>query len=343
MHGIKRLAQHLDVSIGTVSRALNNRPDVSEATRRRVLAAAEELGYVANQSGRSLRQGVTNAVGFMIELNSETAPNSDNFFMSVFAGVAKALTESGLDLIVLPCSTENDPVAYMRRVIGRRVVDGVILSATQRRDARIEMLTRSGVPFVLLGRSETPGKYRWIDLDFEAYIDTSVARLAGMGHRRIALAVPTTSINLRYVMAKRFRKAMREHGLPVQSDWVVAVRSNEQGGSDLVDHLLAQPDRPTAVILGYELMTVGLYHRLDQLGLVPGRDLSVIGLRESAQSRSLFPRLTCYRIDLLELGLALGNALTAEMRIGGVDDAAAPAGQLWPIELVGGDSDAPPR
>ena len=76
MRGIRRLAQHLDISIGTVSRALNGRPDVNEVTRKRVLEAAEEFGYVPNQSGRSLRQGTSNTIGFMIELNAETAANS---------------------------------------------------------------------------------------------------------------------------------------------------------------------------------------------------------------------------------------------------------------------------
>lgn len=341
MQGIKRLAQHLGVSIGTVSRALNDRPDVSEATRKRVLEAAEKLGYVANQSGRSLRQGVTNAVGFMIELNFETAPNSDNFFMNVFAGVAKSLAADGLDLIVLPCTTEDDPTKYLRRIIGRRMVDGVILSATQRNDARIEILQRARVPFVLLGRSETPGDYPWIDLDFESYVDTSVARLAAMGHRRIALAVPATHVNLRYVLTRRFRVAMKRHGLAPDSDLILPTKSEERGGYELVDRLLGQSDRPTAVILSYELMAVGLYHRLDELNLVPGRDLSVIGLRESAQSRSLFPRLTCYRIDLAGLGVALGAALTATMRKGRGQKSGPLLQTLWPMELIPGESDAP--
>lgn len=63
MKGIRQLAEYLDISIGTVSRALNSKPDVNEETRRRVLAAAKELGYVANQSGRSLRQGETKVIG----------------------------------------------------------------------------------------------------------------------------------------------------------------------------------------------------------------------------------------------------------------------------------------
>ena len=71
MVGIKRLAQHLDISIGTVSRALNGRPDVNEETRKRVLEAARELGYVPNQSGRSLRRGVTGVIGFMMQTGHE--------------------------------------------------------------------------------------------------------------------------------------------------------------------------------------------------------------------------------------------------------------------------------
>jgi DNA-binding LacI/PurR family transcriptional regulator len=274
----------------------------------------------------------------MIELNFEAAPNSDNFFMSVFAGVARSLAGSDLDLIVLPCTTDANPAEYLRRIIGRRMVDGVILSATQRHDPRIEMLTRAGVPFVLLGRSATPGTYPWIDLDFEGYIDTSVARLAGLGHRRIALAVPTTGVNLRYVLTQRFRSAMKRHGLTMSPDLIHPTLSEERGGYDLVDRLLAQDDPPTAVILSYELMAVGLYHRLDERGLVPGRDLSVVGLRESAQSRSLFPRLTCYRINLLDLGLALGDTLRHAMS-GTSQEAPPPVHKLWPLELIPGESD----
>lgn len=339
MQGIKRLAQHLSISIGTVSRALNGKPDVNVETRRRVLEAATELGYVANQSGRSLRQGTTNAVGFMIELNAETAANSDNFFMSVFEGVKRSLEPQGLDLIVLPCATEDDPAAYLRRIVGRRLVDGVFLSATQRHDERIEFLTAAGVPFVALGRSETPGTYPWIDLDFEGYVDTAVDRLVGFGHRNIALAVPVTGVNLRYVLTKRFKQAMARHGLKATTANILPIRSNEQGGYELAEQLLAHPGKPTAVLLSYELMAVGLYHRLDELGLKPGRDLAIIGLRESPQSRSLRPLLTCYRVQLPDLGVALGDALVASIRTAVTPGAEPPLHQLWPLELIPGESD----
>ena len=91
MQGIRRLAQHLDISIGTVSRALNGRPDVNEQTRQRVLEAAATLGYVPNQSGRALRKGTTGIVGFMIETDTKISVDGDSFFLSVFDGVQSVL------------------------------------------------------------------------------------------------------------------------------------------------------------------------------------------------------------------------------------------------------------
>jgi DNA-binding LacI/PurR family transcriptional regulator len=339
VRGIKALARHLDLSIGTVSRALNDRPDVNAKTRERVLAAAEELGYVANQSGRSLRQGTTNAIGFMIELNADTGASGDDFFMRVFEGVSDALSPHGLDLVVLPCSPKKDPASYLRRIVGRRLVDGVILSATQRFDDRIKFLLASDVPFIALGRSETPGTYPWIDLDFEGYVDTSIDRLVSFGHTRIALAMPATGINLGSVLLERYKTALARHGLPFKPEYVFPIPSSEKGGYELVDRMFTLGDRPTAVILSYELMAFGIYHRLNELNLRPGYDLAIIGLRESPQSRSLRPLLTCYHTPLVKLGRELGAALVDVMPNFAPTPPGEPKHKLWPLELVPGESD----
>ena len=95
--GIRALARHLDLSISTVSKALNGRWDINEETRKRVLETAAELGYVANQSGRALRQGSTNTVGFMIETNLAASTDYDPFFMEVLNGVQRVLRRHHLD------------------------------------------------------------------------------------------------------------------------------------------------------------------------------------------------------------------------------------------------------
>ncbi|MDE1997269.1 MAG: LacI family DNA-binding transcriptional regulator, partial [Rhizobiaceae bacterium] len=177
MKGIRQLAEHLDISIGTVSRALNGKPDVNEETRKRVLAAAEELGYVANQSGRSLRQGTTNVIGLMVESSTETVENGDNFFLGVIDGLQSVLTRHKLDLIMLPCPHDEDPYEYLKRMVARRVVDALIISATQRYDRRIDLLSKAKIPFAALGRSLSGGHHPWVDLDFDGVANCAVDRL----------------------------------------------------------------------------------------------------------------------------------------------------------------------
>ena len=133
MKGIHQLAQHLNMSIGTVSRALNGKPDVNAETRKRVLeVAAEEFGYVPNQSGRALRKGATSVIGFMMQTGSEITGQGDTFFMSVFDGVQTVFARHKLDLVALLCSSQEDPDDYLRRIVARGFADGLILSATRR-------------------------------------------------------------------------------------------------------------------------------------------------------------------------------------------------------------------
>lgn len=339
MVGIKRLAQHLDISIGTVSRALNGRPDVSDDTRKRVLDAAAELGYLPNQAGRSLRRGATNAVGFMIESNDETEANSDNFFLGVIGGLTGALLRHNLDLVVLPCSVNEDPHDYLQRIVARRLVDAVIISATQRGDRRIQLLKAARIPFIALGRTGGEDEYAWIDLDFEGVAHQAVSRLVARGHRQIAVAIPDTDVNLGYVFRDAFVDALARHGLTADPSHIIRARSSEHGGYTIGNTLLAMENRPTAIVLVYEMMAIGLYRRLSEAGLMPGRDLAVVGFREGPQAQFLSPALTCFRMSLRDLGMALAEGLLATMPEYAETYPQSATHKLWPMELVEGESD----
>jgi DNA-binding LacI/PurR family transcriptional regulator len=340
MKGIRQLAEHLDISIGTVSRALNGKPDVNEETRRRVLAAAEELGYVANQSGRSLRQGTTNVIGLMIESSKETVENSDNFFLGLTGGLQSVLARHQLDLIMLPCPSDEDPHEYLKRMVARRVVDAMIISATQRTDKRIDLLSKAKIPFVTLGRSLSGSNYPWIDLDFDGVANAAVDRLVAQGHRRIAISAPSNDINLGFIFLDGYRSALKRHGIPYDPSLVIRVKSSEQGGYQAGHELLLLKERPTAVILIYELMAIGLYRRLMEAGVIPGRDLAVIGFREEPRAKFLQPALTCFRMSLRDLGVDLAETLLAAMPAYSHFYPDGARSKIWPLELVPGESDA---
>ncbi|WP_113466253.1 LacI family DNA-binding transcriptional regulator [Rhizobium cremeum] len=338
MKGIRELAKHLDISIGTVSRALNGKPDVNPQTRQRVLEAAASLGYVANQSGRSLRKGATGVIGFMMQTGSEITGQGDTFFMSVFDGVQTVLARHKLDLVALLCSSEEDPDDYLKRIVARGFADGLILSATRRHDPRIDLLARRKIPFITLGRSLTDGGQPWIDLDFEGMAQASVDRFVARGHRRIAITRPHDDINLGYVFVDACRQALRRHGLDLADEHVFRSTPNEAGGYQIARQLIACTPRPSAILLVNEAIATGLYRGLQEARLLPGRDIAVIG-QQSPHSHFLSPRLTSFTLSLRDLGIALAETLLGTMPAYRDMYPEQPHRLLWPMTLVDGESD----
>jgi DNA-binding LacI/PurR family transcriptional regulator len=340
--GIRQLARHLDISIGTVSRALNGRGDVNSETRKRVQEAARQLGYVPNQSGRTLRQGTTNTVALMMRTNVNRTGFGETFFMALSEGVQDVLARHQLDLVILPCSSAQDQDEYLHRAVERHLADAFIISDTQRVDRRIDYLIKRDIPFVALGRSLSGGSHAWIDLDFEGVAEQSVTRLINLGHRCIALGIADREVNNRYIFEEAYRNALSAHGISFQPDLVVRVPNTEAGGYELGQRLLAMPERPTSVILVQETLAIGLYRSLSEAGLEPGRDLSIIGFRQNPSCCFLSPALTCFSLSLQALGASLGEVLVGLMGQGPSRSDPQPVRQLWPMTLVSGESDTLP-
>lgn len=338
MIGIRGLAEHLNISIGTVSRALNNRPGVHPETLEKVLKAAAELGYVANQSGRSLRRGATNTIGFVIETGHRAV---DEFFHVVLDTMNLYLADRRYDLVILPCHSADDPVAFLARVIARGAVDALVITATRRKDRRIPLLAKSPLPFLALGRSETPGLRSWIDLDFEGVAKRSVEEAVKVGHHRIAVALPDSDAALGYHYRAGYIDGLAAAGLPLEDSLVFRVPTSEEGGFALGRRIAAMARRPTALLVCQEVAAVGVYAALAEAGLEPGGDLSIVAFRESPLMRFLTPRPACFRLDLEALGTRLGAAvldlLATDDRGGGE------GGDIVGLTFVPGPSLAPPR
>jgi DNA-binding LacI/PurR family transcriptional regulator len=284
-----------------------------------------------------LAQGTTRSVGFMMDLDRETAASSEYFFMGVFDGVQSVLTEHGLDLLVLPRPTKANSLDFLKRYVTRGVFDGMILAATQRLDPRIELLESAGIPFVTLGRSLSGKDYPWIDLDFEGVAHAAVDRFAAAGHRRIAVTVPTGGINFGPLFEAAYRDALARHRIPFDPALVFAAGRNEDAGYGLVDAMAALPDPPTAILLIFETVAIGMYRRLAELGKVPGRDLAIIGFRDEPTVRFLVPSLTGFSAPLHDLGEDLATALLARIAAQS-DRPAVPMRKISALKLRAGDS-----
>ena len=269
---IMDVAPEAGVHPSTVSRVLNGHAGstIRPATRERVLAAADRLGYRPSALARSLRLQRTLTLGMLV-------PDITNpFFSSIIKGAEDAARERGYNLIL--CNSEDDPAreaAYLR-VLRERQVDGLLIASSQMADDTIDELREEDFPFVLLNRAaqsaERPrGRRRQPRGGRRAWSRTSPA----LGHRRVGhIAGPqntTTGADRR----EGYRAGVRVHGLADEPALVVEADAfSEEAGNRALGIMLAGPARPTAVFAANDLIAIGMLQRLrDDRRRRPGRPL----------------------------------------------------------------------
>jgi DNA-binding LacI/PurR family transcriptional regulator len=338
LSSIHDLARHLNISIGTVSRALNGRADVNAETRQRVLEAAEKLNYAPNQSARRLRRGATHAVAFMLQPHPGDQQYGEPFFIPFLSGLQETLAEKGLDLMVVMGAPGDYQQERLMRVVEARWADAVVLAWTRREDERIEYLTKAGFPFATLGRSNSGSGYPSLDLDFERAGTEAVDRLVAQGHKRIAAVHPVHNLNFGYLFLEGYRNALESHGIAVDDALIVNGPINEAGGYDATPKIMASTNPPTAIVFNNDAMALGGCKALVEMGHQPGKDVAIIVIVDTALCRYYSPALTAFRPDLQPLGRRLGKML-----LGSLPDYAGPEGvrvinEVWPLELVPRDS-----
>ncbi len=306
--GIRKLADELQLSIGTVSRALNDRPDVNPETRARVKAAAARAGYVPNQSGRSLRSGRTGMIAAVIPTR---APASDSGLLTVLEGARRTLRQHALDLIVLFRGPEEDPLENLQRIVQRRIADAVIVSQTVARDPRIAYLQAADVEYVAFGRSAGMDGYPFVDFDFAAMAAETARIFVRDGHRHIALATSVELGNYEEITLRSLIDEAVRLGLSREAVRHFPIADGRLGASDRA--LLASDQGPTALLATHESIAAALYAELGALGLGIGSDVSVVCTFPSIDTLGLTPALSHFRADLDAVGVALARHLVGRM------------------------------
>jgi DNA-binding LacI/PurR family transcriptional regulator len=309
--GIRQLASELHLSIGTVSRALNDRPDVNPETRARVKAAAARAGYVPNQSGRSLRSGRTGIVAAVIPTRA-FAPSADSGLFTVLEGARRTLRRHALDLIVLFRGPDEDPLENLQRIVQRRIADAVIISSTVARDPRLAYLQAAGIEYVTFGRSAGLEGYPFVDHDIEGMAAEAARVFVGDGHRRLALAVDDEMQNYEDMAFASFAAEAVRLGLPPSSVRLIRLRDGRISEADRAS-FARRGSGPTAVLATHEWRAAAIYAVLDQLGLKVGADVSVICTFPCIDTRGLSPALSHFQADLDAVGVALAEQLIARL------------------------------
>jgi DNA-binding LacI/PurR family transcriptional regulator len=327
------VAKRAEVSISSVSSALNGGGEVSESTRQRILKAADELGWVPSLRGRSLSGKRAFAVGLVVQRPPEVL-SSDPFFSAFISGVEAVLEPSGQALVLQMAPDADASTARYRRLIAEHRVDGVFLDEIRVDDPRIPLLRELGVPAVAVNPDED-APFPSVRQGYRDAIDAVVDHLVGLGHRRIAHVTGAMDfIHARQRLAA-WRSALERAGLEpgpvVEGDFTLA------SGTVAADALLADRRGATAVVCANDLMAIGLMARAADRGIsVPG-DLSVTGYDGNELGTFMRPSLTTVMTSPSAIGSAAARLLLDVVAGKAVEDV-----EIAPARLVARGSTASP-
>lgn len=336
---LKQLAQSLGLSPTTVSRALNGYPEVSEATRARVIEAARRHDYRPNTRAKSLATGRAMSIAHVIPV-SNRHEIVNPVFADFIAGAGETYVKAGYEM-VLSVVNDGDEARMYQDLRNRGSVDGVIVHGPRAADPRIEMLHRIGLPFVVHGRAtgcEVP--YSWLDINNRRAFQRATDFLLDLGHRRIGLVNGVEWMD--YAIRRRtgYLEALAARGLAVDGNLIYSGEMTETNGYRAARHMLALPDPPTAILTSSMISAIGVRRAAWAEGLDLGRDLSLITHDDELsylRNGDEVPIFTATRSSVRTAG-----RMTAEMLLGIIASGTkAPQTRLLEADLIIGQSTGP--
>jgi len=306
---LKDLAQSLDLTQSTVSRALNGYADISPSTVERVQKTARELGYKPNHNARRLATGVAEAVAFVIPQNHSSL--AEPFVSQLLQGLDEALANRGWDLLVTHSMAAEDDASAIQRLINSDRVSGVVVSRPFRNDARITLLQQARFPFVVHGRSEHSDQYAWYDIDNEQAFEAAVNHLSSLGHTRISFIGAPLYFNFAYQRLQGYRSGLRQAGIDHDETLVRTTELNDDAAERAALNILNSKNPPTAFLCASDTQAFGVLAAIRSRGFIPGKHISVIGYDGLKMGQHTNPPLSTMSQPLAQSGYELGCMLMA--------------------------------
>lgn len=309
---IRDVANRLNLSITTVSRALDGYADVAEETRRLVFKTADEMGYVPNQAARQLRRRRSDAIGYI--LPADKPRFSDPFFAEFIAGLGDEASVHSLDLLVstAPPGSLIEQRAYERWTHGRKV-DGLILNRIHLYDWRVQYLAQSQFPFVTLERSLDPYDYPSVEVDGRCWFRTLIDHLVSLGHRRIAYIGASPDLKIQADRFYGYQDGLQAHGLAFDADLVRQGDLTTAGGYQAGQALLMLPEPPSAIACVDDTTAIGVLHAAREQGWIVGQNLAVVGFDGIEGFEHTQPPLTTINQPVYQIARQLVQMLAAQV------------------------------
>ncbi len=311
------------VSTATASQVLRGTGRISEATRKKVLAAARKLNYVRDGRAASMRSGENREIGFAVH------QIANPFNAEVISGVSDLLETEGYLVSVLD---SRDDVKRQRRNLEAFIQSsrgGLLwVPAENTDDATYELLKAHGIPTVTFLRRSGQGRFDHVGIENAAATEAATRHLADLGHRNIAYLGGTAGFGVRVERIEGCRKALSDLGLPEPIVWNCP--DEKVAGLNAVSELHASHPEVTGIVCNGDMVAIGACSGLTRMGLTPGREVSVIGFDDVPDAAIATPPLTTLAVSPYQLGRKLARVMLDRINNPDMPTAAS----LVPAELV---------
>ena len=275
---ITDLAKKLNLSVSSISRALNGHKNISEKTRDKILKSAKKYNYVPDPSARRLASKKSDTIVFITTI----VPSAPDFVLLEFlTGISMGIKDSGTEFIVKFTLSEKDEINYYEKLIRTNQADKFVFYRTKKIDPRITMLKKNNINFVSWGREKNEKGYAWIDMDNHKSIELLMHRLLIFGHKKIALINVHESFNYGYQRKKAYEKMLKKNNMIVNKDYYQeSLTATAANGISLTKFLLDLNYPPTAIICSLDKFFIGCLQECRNRNLVVGKNISVVGYND---------------------------------------------------------------
>ena len=327
---IKEIAKKANISIATVSRAINTPEKVAPSTRKKIMDILEEHDYTPNQLAKGLVKGKSNTLSLI-------TPPGDNFFNAyyfreVFLGITRAAANSRYNILI-----DQESPRSVGVIQSRFPVDGYIIISSAEGDPFVRNLELKKVPAALINnRSEV---LNWVDLDNALSAENAVKHLIDLGHTEIAVLAGKDNVRNSRDRLKGYRNALLSGGLTVKDNYILNGSFHEEKAYQEIKRFITENHQVTAIFACNDLMAMGAIRAVQENGRRVPEDISVIGFDDMALASYVSPSLTTVRQPFYMMGLLAVSSLIEQI----TQNSLGPVNREFPGELIIRESTGPAK
>lgn len=304
---LEDIAKQAGVSRSTVSRVVNDHPNISDKVRKRVLKIIEETGYRPNVAARALVSQRSQMIGLLLP-HTISALFADPYFPHLVKGITKACNQLEYTLALFLASSPEDEKMIYTRIQDRGLLDGVLVQSSHHGHLQIvDQLAESGTPQVVIGRPFYPDQVSYVDIDNANAAINVVMLLLKMGYKRVATITGPLKSTAGQARLDGYREALKRSNRPVDESLIAIGDFTQQGGYIAMQKLL--PQRPDAVFAASDITAVGAIRAIQESGLRVPEDIAIVGFDDIPMPTLTSVQLTTVRQPVEGLGEAAVNLL----------------------------------